>query len=282
MPQLNKAFDLHHGDTGTPILHYRLLSGYPDLIHGVFTRKGGVSAPPFDQLNTSYSVGDQPDRVASNLRIIQAALDAPCLATMNQCHGIDVHLLKGHHLRKPLISPAADATITDLPDAAVLVKQADCQAVILFDPENHVTANVHCGWRGNVNNILGKVVLTMRRAYGSSPDHIVAAIGPSLGPCCAEFVDHKTLFPETFDAFRVGEDHFDLWALSRHQLLMAGLRTENIVCAKICTRCRTDLFFSYRGEGTTGRFGTVVMIRKTREKDMAEPLKARQEMLFIA
>jgi len=34
-----------------------------------------------------------------------------------------------------------------------------------------------------------------------------------------------------------------------------------VALARICTRCRTDLFFSYRGEGETGRFATVAMIR---------------------
>ena len=59
----------------------------------------------------------------------------------------------------------------------------------------------------------------------------------------------------------VRENYFDLWQLSRWQLLEAGLKKENIEVAGICTRCRTDLFYSYRAEGTTGRFATVVMLK---------------------
>jgi YfiH family protein len=260
-PNDNAEFQLI--DDKPPVFYYTLLSNYSDLFHGVFTRKGGVSVPPYDQLNTSFSVGDLPHAVKSNLRILQEAVGARYLVYMNQSHGNAAFLLNKRHLQKGWNPPAVDAMITDLPHVAVLVQQADCQAVILFDPEKRVVANVHCGWRGNVTNILGQVVHTMRRAYGTSPDRLIAAIGPSLGPCCAEFVDHRELFPEKFKKFQVRENHFNLWALSSSQLVGAGLLKEHIACAQMCTRCRTDLFYSYRGEGTTGRFGTLVMLKAT-------------------
>ena len=90
---------------------------------------------------------------------------------------------------------------------------------------------------------------------------MLAAIGPSLGPCCGEFVTHEEIFPKEFGRFMVGENHFDLWKLSRWQLLEEGIKEDNIEVAGICTKCRTDLFYSYRSEGVTGRFGTVVMLR---------------------
>ncbi|MEJ2589639.1 MAG: polyphenol oxidase family protein [Deltaproteobacteria bacterium] len=261
--QPNDTIQFRLRDDNPPVLQYPLLSNYSDLFHGVFTRKGGVSTPPYDQLNTSYSVGDLPRAVTTNLCTLQRAVGARYLVYMNQCHGNAAFLLDEQHLQEDWNPPAVDAMITHLTHVAVLVKQADCQAVILFDPEKRVVANVHCGWRGNVKNILGRVVHTMRRAYGTSPDRLIAAIGPSLGPCCAEFVDHQELFPEKFKKFKVKENHFDLWALSCSQLVGAGLLKEHITCARICTRCRTDLFYSYRGEGTTGRFGTIVMLTAT-------------------
>jgi polyphenol oxidase len=158
--------------------------------------------------------------------------------------------------------PTADALITNVPDLAVLVKQADCQGVILFDPNRGVVAVVHCGWRGSVANILTKVMARMKREFRCQERDLLACIGPSLGPCCAEFVDYKRIFPEYFQAFKVNTAHFDLKAISRWQLLNAGLREENIQISDICTRCHTDLFYSYRGEGRTGRFGTVAMLRQ--------------------
>ena len=89
----------------------------------------------------------------------------------------------------------------------------------------------------------------------------MAAIGPSLGPCCAEFVIHEQIFPRLFGRFMRRENYFDLWEISRWQLSRAGLEEKGIDLAGLCTRCRTDLFFSYRAEGVTGRFGTVAMIR---------------------
>ena len=114
--------------------------------------------------------------------------------------------------------------------------------------------------RGNVKNILGKVVDTMGTDFGSRAAHMLTAIGPSLGPCCAQFINYKNEFPEKFKKFMVREGYLDLWGISRQQLSDSGILKSNIEVSGICSRCRTDLFFSYRGEGVTGRFATVAMI----------------------
>ena len=239
---------------------YPTLSRYPKLVHGVFTRKGGVSSPPYDFLNTSYDVGDLTQNVTSNLAIIKNTLGASHLIFMNQSHGKRVFVFREEHIANKVEPRSVDAVITDIPNIAILVKQADCQGVIIFDPEKRVAANVHCGWRGNAKNILGNVVIRMKHDFGCNGHDLMAAIGPSLGPCCAEFVGYENIFPDSFDEFMVRENHFNLWAVSEWQLVNEGLRKRNIEIAGICTRCRTDLFYSYRGEGKTGRFGTVVML----------------------
>jgi len=231
-----------------------------NLIHGIFTRHGGVSNPPYDTLNVSYTVGDRPEKVTENIREIQKVIKAEDVAHVNQSHGDDILVLGKNEFRKYEEVPFADAMITDVPRAALLVKQADCQGTIIYDPDRHVVAIVHCGWRGNVQNILGSVVVRMKEDFGCKESDLLAAIGPSLGPCCAEFVGYESLFPGMFERFMVRENHFDLWAVSCWQLRRAGLRKDNIEVAGICTRCRTDLFYSYRGEGKTGRFGTVAML----------------------
>jgi YfiH family protein len=241
--------------------HFPALSKEAGLRHAVYTRRGGVSQPPYDNLNTGYGVGDEEERVTTNLLIIRKSMEARDLLYMNQVHGTNVLVFdREEGVASGGGGTAADAMITDLSGVALMVKQADCQGVILFDPRNRVIANVHCGWRGNRANILGKVVDRMKRSFGVSPAEMRAAIGPSLGPCCAEFTSHRTLFPESFKPFMVSKNHFDLWGISLWQLLEAGVRKERIEVAGICNRCRTDLFFSFRGEGTTGRFATVVML----------------------
>jgi YfiH family protein len=250
-------------DHPVPYFRYPLLSMYPQLSHAVFTRHGGTSHSPYDRLNTSYDVGDLPRHVAANLAIIKDALGARQLMTMKQVHGTEILVVRTGDERSGVPTASADAVITDVPGLGVMVKQADCQGVILFDPNRDVVAVTHCGWRGNVANILSKVVARMNGEFGCEECDLLACIGPSLGPCCAEFIDHGVIFPECFQEFRVNSTaNFDLKAISRRQLLNAGLRQENIHISDICTRCTTGLFYSYRREKRTGRFGTVAMLRQ--------------------
>ncbi|WP_035253925.1 peptidoglycan editing factor PgeF [Desulfatiglans anilini] len=243
-------------------LRFPGLSRQPGLSHAVFTRRGGESSPPYDTLNVSESVGDAGGCVRGNLERIRRHLGAERLFWMNQCHGDTVAVIRPEEAALADTVPDADALVTDAPGLAVMVKQADCQGVVLFDPERRVTAVAHSGWRGSVRNILGCTVSVMEQVFGCIPRDIRAGVGPSLGPCCAEFKSFREIFPRSFNAFRVGEAHFDLWGLSIHQLMAAGLRRERIETAGICTRCRKDLFFSYRGEGATGRFATVAMLKR--------------------
>ena len=156
---------------------------------------------------------------------------------------------------------AADALITDVPGIRLLIQTADCQAVMLFDPQKRVVANIHCGWRGSLLNIIGRTLLEMSREFDCRPKHIQAGIGPSLGPCCAEFVNFQTEIPADFWGYKDARDHFDFWAVSCDQMKRAGVAAENIDVSRICTRCRTDEFYSYRAEKTTGRFAAVIGLK---------------------
>ena len=180
---------------------------------------------------------------------------------MNQVHRKNILVLRQNSLTRIRETTQADAMITHLPGLALMVKQADCQGIIIFDPVKNVVSNVHCGWRGNTYDILGSVVKRMSLDFGSKASDLIAAIGPSLGPCCAEFIDYGQIFPEEFRQFMVRDNYFDLLQISRWQLIKAGLKEENIEVTNICTKCRTDLFYSYRAEGITGRFATVVMLK---------------------
>jgi len=256
--------DSHHLpkiQRSAPYLQHPDLSQYYQLKHGTFTRHGGTSSPPYDSLNTSDAVGDSESNVAANLGIIKHSMGAKQILSTRQTHGTEVLMVDSDTLETFDALQQADAMITNICGVGLMIKQADCQAVILFDPHQNVIANVHCGWRGNVKNILGQVVQMMEHHFDCESADLVAAIGPSLGPCCAEFITHKDIFPPSFRDFRISETHFDLWRLSSHQLVTAGINPHNITVSEICTRCHTDRFFSYRGEGVTGRFGTVVMLK---------------------
>ena len=246
-----------------PFFQFPALSVYHDVAHFVFTRHGGVSDSAFRSLNVSFSTGDSAKNVETNLSMIREITGATSLRFMNQVHGKNIVILRKSNFQDCGGPFTADAMITDLPGVALLVKQADCQAVILYDPVRKVVSNVHCGWRGNVHGLLSAVIAAMRAEFGCDPSRLRAGIGPSLGPCCAEFVTYQEIFPESFRPFMIRENFFDLWAISRSQLVESGLKEAHIESADWCTRCRTDLFYSYRSEGKTGRFATVVMLKRS-------------------
>ncbi len=227
------------------------------VIQSVFTRKGGASSGPFRWLNLGFGVGEDREVVRKNLGTIIEATGIRSLALMNQTHSDRVAVMKGPP--KALMGQyRCDALISDIPGVGLLVRTADCQGVLFLDPEKRAWAAVHCGWRGAVKNILEKVIREMEQVFGTRPEHLMVAIGPSLGPCCGEFKGYREIFPKEFRPFMVRENYFDMWAVSCWQLTQAGIREKNIEVSAICTRCSTALFYSYRAQGTTGRFGTLI------------------------
>jgi polyphenol oxidase len=239
--------------------HFNRFDG---LFHAIGCRGGGGSQPPFDGFNLSYGVGDEPDRVAANRRrwLEMTGGGVHCYAYQNHGTGIEV-IKRGKRcggVETQTAPVAADALITDCPGVRLLIQTADCQAVMLFEPVKRVVANIHCGWRGSSGNIIGLTVRRMAVAFECDPERMIAAIGPSLGPCCAEFVNYETEIPRALWPFRVGPHHFDFWRISRHQLLAAGLLDGHVHSAGICTRCNPHLFFSYRASRTTGRFAALI------------------------
>ena len=144
-------------------------------------------------------------------------------------------------------------------DMFLVIQVADCQAVMLYDPEKKVIANVHSGWRGSVKNIIGKCVDKMILEFGCQPGNIMAGISPSLGPCWSEFVNYKDEIPKKLWKYKIeGKDYFNFWEMSSDQLIDKGVKKGHIENMEICTKCRTDLFYSFRGEKTTGRFACVI------------------------
>lgn len=229
------------------------------LTGAFFCRLGGESHPPFDSLNLSYGVGDEAGLVARNRHLVKVALGLDSLQSARQVHGDRILAI-----REP--SPGDgeddgyDALITNQPGVGIMVQQADCQAVVLYDPTARVVANVHVGWRGSVANILAKTMQRLRDDFAADPCRVKAAISPSLGPCCAEFVNSQAELPEAFQAYQVRPAYFDFWAITRQQLREAGVLPDHILTTGVCTRC-SSIHFSYRREGRTGRSATVVALR---------------------
>ncbi|MGA2939869.1 MAG: polyphenol oxidase family protein [Syntrophobacteraceae bacterium] len=247
-----------------PCITFVNLSGVPGLVHGVFTRHGGVSLPPYESLNVSWGNGDSPGAVLENLTRIKNAAGLERLVSSRQFHGDTVNFIGKKSVRdleeRPpaLIAPPGDALATNMSGLGLVIKIADCQSIFLVDPQSRIIANIHSGWRGSVQNITGKTVRYLKDLFGLNPAETLAAVSPSLGPCCAEFVNYRHEIPEEFWSFQVRPQYFDFWAITRDQLISAGIGDGNIEFAARCTVCGKAEFFSYRAEGPTGRMASVI------------------------
>jgi hypothetical protein len=245
-------------------LTFRKLSAISGLAHGVFTRHGGVSLPPYESLNVSWSNGDRPEAVLENLKRIKNAAELERLVSSRQLHGDNLVFVDEEFLEKldarahGLIAPPADALATNISGLGILIKIADCQSILLADPESRIIANIHCGWRGSVQNIAGKTVRRLKEQYGLNPEQTLAAVSPSLGPCCAEFINYRDEIPENLRSFQVRPTYFDFWAITRKQLEAEGILSENMEFSGKCTVCGKADFFSYRAEGQTGRMASII------------------------
>ncbi len=251
--------------TDIKILEFEQFRDVKGIIHGVFTRSGGVSQKPFDSLNVGMNSGDDTANVARNRKMITLKMGMKPLVFLNQVHGTDIKVLKKDDSDFSIqFEPGreiytADAVITDMKGVFLVIQVADCQAVMLYDPKSQVIANIHSGWRGSVKNILGKCLARMTKEFGCNPENILAGISPSLGPCCAEFINYEKEIPNELWKYKHRDkDCFDFWQISADQLVTAGVGKENIENMGMCTKCSTKQFYSYRAQKITGRFASMI------------------------
>jgi polyphenol oxidase len=236
-----------------------LLQSTGRVVHGMSTRRGGVSAPPFG-MNTSLSVGDDPGNVHRNRRLL---LDA--IGVHPECLALPLQIHSGTVLRAdaPGTYPACDALITDRTDIALGISIADCTPILIVDVQRNAIAAVHAGWRGTVAEIACTAVAKMIGEYGCDPSAMRAFIGPCAGVCCyvvgedvaSHFAEHCLTREGT--GVRV-----DLKEANRAQLLAAGVRSENIEVSPLCTITESDLLHSYRRDRErSGRMMAVIALR---------------------
>lgn len=185
------------------------------------------------------------------------------VAFLRQVHGAEALTA-----RRPGLAGRGDILITDRVGLPVAVFTADCLPIVVYDQRNRRLALAHAGWRGTVE-AAARVAVDALVEAGGQPRGLLAAIGPSIGPCCYE-VDAPVIDPLAAafpDAWREwvmaagpGKWMLDLWKANEDQLKKAGLSDAQIDNPRLCTACRTDLFFSYRGGRGQGRLVAVAAI----------------------
>lgn len=234
------------------------------LIHGFSTRLGGVSEGRFASLNFRAS-GPEPDKrdlVQENYRRFCASLgaDPAGLVLSKQVHEDTVHHVTAADRGKGFLTPSdytADALVTDVPGISLMVFSADCIILLFHDPVTGCVGACHAGWRGTALDLPAKTVREMGRLFGAKAEHIRAAIGAGIGPCC--FETHDDVPDAMRSAFGGGAEAYirprgekwtvDLKAINAWRLREAGVPVEHIDVFPTCTACHTDLYWSHRVVG---------------------------------
>jgi len=220
-----------------------------------FGRTGGVSIEPYESLNASYKVGDDPEAVARNRDMVARAMgvEPKRLVTMRQVHGTRIVEANAPFAHSPL----ADAMYTKSLGVALCVLTADCIPLAAFDPAHKLLFMAHVGWRGALQRFPEMVVERLVK-LGADVRDLLFALGPSIRECCYEVgEDLLSEFKQMGEKYKVedyfwnrgGKLHFDLIGLAVEQLKSSGVVAENIYVSPHCTHCESDLFFSYRRDG---------------------------------
>jgi len=213
-------------------LEYGILS---EIIHGTVLRQG---EPRLEDIEKIFDIGP---------------ICYPC----KQVHGVEIIEVSAKNIG-PL--PPCDALMTKEAGVPLMVRHADCQAAVFYDPVKQALAVAHCGWRGSVQNIYGAVVRRLKGVYKCRSEDLRVAISPSLGPAAAEFVNFRKELPESFWRHRVTDHHFDFWAISLKQLLELGIKDSHVEIARLCTYTNSEDYFSHRRAKDTGRHGTLACL----------------------
>jgi polyphenol oxidase len=178
-------------------------------------------------------------------------VDGPSLVRMRQVHCADVfeatRLSRGD-------SPEADIAITRDSSLAVTVRTADCVPILLGDRRTGAVAAVHAGWKGTAAGAVMAAVTALERRFSAHPGDLVAAIGPSIGPCCYEvghdLVPQFAAHPEAQTWFSDNaKPRLNLWRATYDQLARAGVPPQHIHLCGLCTSDHPALFHSYRRDG---------------------------------
>jgi YfiH family protein len=250
------------------------LTEFNFLAHAFCTRRGGISGGSFESLNVSVREGDSEENVLTNLRLIAGAfgITVEQFSIVSQVHGQRILIIDRPLADFPFSGPLEfDAIITDQPGVAVCVKTADCVPIFFADRTGRAVGVAHAGWRGTALSVAAKTAQALIERFNCQARHIIAAIGPAIGPCCYKVDEPVFSAMEAQsgrDSFfsksgKPGEWMLDLAGANRLQLIESGIPDTNIHIARCCTSCRRDMFFSHRGEGgNTGRQLKFIMVNR--------------------
>lgn len=229
----------------------------PHNIHaGTTTRIGGVSDPPFDQLNLGTHVKDEINNVQKNRECLSRQLKLPAEPVwLNQAHGNNII-----HIDDDIADYNADGSYSIEVNKVCAVMTADCLPLLLCNDEGTQIAAIHIGWRGFSKNIIANALDKFTCPHGK----IMAWLGPCISTENYEidatvYNAISKIFPDTENCFiqsYMGHWLMDLRQLVSKQLYALGVR--HIYISPYCTYSDHLRFFSYRRDGATGRMASLI------------------------
>lgn len=268
--QQNQSGDLEY-------LTFPALSNTGVVGHLFTTRTGGVSTGDCATLNLSFSRGDNREHVLENYRRVCEVLGVNIedVVASVQTHTTNIRHVTAADKGKGVIYPQdyqdIDGLITDEPGVVLATFYADCVPLYFVDPVHRAIGLAHSGWRGTVNRMGDRMVEAMREAFGSKPEDLIAAVGPSICRDCYEVSEDvaeefEKAFPGCKTAVVVpgkeaGKYQLDLWEANRIILMQAGIPGENISVTDVCTCHNPAYLFSHRAShGKRGNLAAFLYI----------------------
>lgn len=262
---------------GVTYLTYPQLDACEGILHGFSTRLGGVSKGIFASMNLSFTRGDIEADVRENFRRIADAIGFPCehIVLSDQTHTTNVRLVTekdmGNGITREKNFFDTDGLITNTPGVVLATSYADCVPLFFVDPIHRAIGLSHSGWRGTVGRMGKQTLLQMKEAFGTKPEEVIAAIGPSICVDCYEVSeDVAEVFSKEFEADKDkilhakghGKYQLDLWKANELVLLDAGILKEHLSVTDICTCCNPELLFSHRAShGKRGNLLAFLMLK---------------------
>lgn len=279
-------------------LTFPLLERTGTVRHLFTTRTGGVSAGEFSSLNLSFSRGDDREHVLENYRRVGRVLDIGIdnMVLSMQTHTTNIRVVTKEDAGKGIARPAdyqdVDGLVTNVEELALVTSFADCVPLYFVDPKRRAIGLAHSGWRGTAGRMGARMVEAMAGTFGSRPEELYAAIGPSICQDCYEVSEEVA---EVFTALSAeneaaqreiaesgylggvegrysriveagkapGKYQLDLWRANLLILRGAGIPLSHIAVTDICTCHNPDYLFSHRASnGRRGNLSAFLMLAK--------------------
>jgi YfiH family protein len=238
--------------------------------HAFFCRRGGVSGGPFESLNFSVTVGDEPEKVLGNLALAAQALSVEKhrIFFLSQVHGAVARALDGTETLDVVRNLEGDALTSGAADLACSVRTADCVPILAADRRSGTAVAIHAGWRGIVRGVVEAGIASLRE-HAPRDAELLVAIGPHIRERAFEVSEDVALELEAASPVRGVVDrsppkpHVSLARIVRGKLVALGIPDGAIDDVGGCTLSEPERFFSFRRDGrVSGRLLSAIVPRQ--------------------